>query len=225
MSQPAGIVISVAVNGFDNDQRCQFLVFDVETTGLGNYCKVVEFAALILDPNGTPTGSYETLVDPGANPGPTRIHGITASMLVGAPSFRDVAGDVQRLFRGRVPVAHNLRFDWTALRNGFDPLGVELPAWSNGICTARLSRRVFPGVASLTALCRRLGIDYPMPHRAGPDVAATAAVLQAVRSVEPKLLQGRPCQPFTGFWKLPLSVPPLPRAAVVCVTSEKGAFR
>lgn len=188
-----------------------YAVFDVETTGLGERCRIVELAVVVLDGQARVVDRYETLVDSGAGPGPTRIHGITAAMLRDAPAFASVAGDVEGVFRDRVPVAHHLRFDWTVLGRAFAPLGVHLPATVAGVCTAHLSRRLLGGAASLVQVCRRLGIDHPTPHRAGPDAGATVEVFRALRAIEPRLTVGRPCPPFPGAWLLPRSVPEVPR--------------
>lgn len=194
--------------------RGGYFVFDVETTGLGDRCQIVEFAGVLLNAEGDLVGSYETLVKPGSGPGPTRVHGISAAMLNGAPTFAEVAGDIERLFRDRVPVAHNLRFDWGVLRRSYASLGVDLPAAPGGICTARWSRRLFPGPCALVAVCCRLGVDYAHPHRAGSDAVAAAAVFREIRRIEPQLAVGRPCPPFAGAWHLPRSVPGVSRRMV-----------
>jgi DNA polymerase III epsilon subunit-like protein len=191
-----------------------YLVLDIETTGLGDGCRIVEFAALVLDGEGVLVDRYETLIDPGSAPGPTRLHGIDAVMLQAAPRFVDVAGEIQRLFRDRVPVAHNLRFDWRALRCAYERLGVDLPPTTAGVCTARLSRRIVGGPCSLVQVCRRLGIDHTEPHRAGPDAMATLQVFRALCEVEPSIAQRRPCPVFAGVWRLPRSVPPVPRPSL-----------
>ena len=54
---------------------------------------------------------WHSLVNPGCDPGPTYIHGITSQMLVGAPSFDAVAPMITRLLAGRIYVAHNAVFD------------------------------------------------------------------------------------------------------------------
>ena len=205
--------------GIDSDQEgapCApavgYLVFDLETTGLGDRCRIVEFAGIVLD-SGLRTGKcYETLVNPGGTPGPTWLHGLDREMLCLAPSFEDVASDIERLFRDRVVVAHNLKFDWSVLRRSFGALGVEVPVTNGGVCTATVARRALPGPSGLGQVCRHLGVGCPAPHRAGPDASATVEVLRALQAKVPTLTTGRPCPVFSGAWRLHASLPALRRA-------------
>ena len=65
-----------------------WVVVDVETTGFRpGHARVISLAALALDPEGRVEHSVVSLLNPGVDPGPTHVHGITPGMLVGAPSF------------------------------------------------------------------------------------------------------------------------------------------
>ena len=58
------------------------VVIDCETTGLGSHDRIVEIAALTLDPRTWElTDEYDTLINPERDVGPVGIHGITASMV------------------------------------------------------------------------------------------------------------------------------------------------
>jgi DNA polymerase III epsilon subunit-like protein len=91
----------------------QYAVVDVETTGfsprLGD--RVVEIALVRMTPDGTIEDEFATLVDPECDVGPTHVHGIRASDLVGAPRFADIVGDVAARTARSVLVANNPRFD------------------------------------------------------------------------------------------------------------------
>ena len=68
------------------------IVFDFETTGLSaKFDRVIEIGAVELE-NGSVVRSWTTLIDPDRDIGLTRLHGITAGMVNGAPMFADVAG-------------------------------------------------------------------------------------------------------------------------------------
>lgn len=196
------------------ERQCSVVVFDVETTGLSAHCRLVEFAAVVIDPAGEVVERYETMIDPGSPPGPTWLHGLDSGMLGRAPKFGAVAGDIQRLFRDRVPVAHRLDFDWAVLRRAFEPLGVSMPVAPAGVCTAALATRHLGTRSSLSALCRRLGIEHAGPHRAGPDAEATAAVYLALLASGARA-HGRPLSPFAGSWRLERSASPVPRPKAI----------
>ena len=83
-----------------------FAVIDVETTGFSPEDeRIVEVGVVVLDPTGRETGAFCTLVDPGCDPGPTHIHGITAEMLAGAPTFAAIHPYLADRLSGRVVVA------------------------------------------------------------------------------------------------------------------------
>lgn len=190
------------------------IVFDVETTGLTSRARAIEFACATFDADGHHEVSYQTLIRIDTSPGPTSLHGIETSALRLAPRFATIAQDLARLFRGRVPVAHNLRYDWAVLRREFALLGVNVPAHPSGVCTAKLARLALGGRGNLIEVCRKLGVTHPGPHRAAHDVTATIAVLQTLGAHVHHLPVPRPCAPFGGYWRLPRSEPPVPRHGV-----------
>lgn len=85
-----------------------FAVIDFETTGLfpGEHDRVIEVAVVHSDPHGTITGRWETLINPGRDLGPQRLHQIRAADVMKAPFFVQIAGQLLELLRGRVLVAH-----------------------------------------------------------------------------------------------------------------------
>ena len=88
-----------------------FVVIDCETTGLGRHDRIVEIAALTLDPKTwEPVDEYDTLINPERDLGPVGLHGITASMVEAAPVFSEVAAALARRIHNAILVAHNLPF-------------------------------------------------------------------------------------------------------------------
>ncbi len=51
---------------------------------------MVSIAALALGDDGNVEQSLYTLLNPGVDPGPTHVHGLTTEMLEGQPCFGDV---------------------------------------------------------------------------------------------------------------------------------------
>lgn len=161
---------------------------DVETTGFSpQRDRVVELAVVVLDSDGDVRGRFVTLLDPGRDPGPTHVHGITADMLVGAPRFADVQPYLAHLLSGRVLVGHNVgRFDLAFLAaectragTGTPPPPVEL------VDTLRVARQRLDlrGQASLADCCDRFGLAWEDHHSALGDALATASLLGAMRRV------------------------------------------
>ena len=55
-----------------------WVVVDVETSGFNpGKARVLSIAALALDPNGIVEQSVVSLLNPGVDPGPTHVHGLT----------------------------------------------------------------------------------------------------------------------------------------------------
>ncbi|MCB9540510.1 MAG: 3'-5' exoribonuclease [Myxococcales bacterium] len=155
------------------EERWRITVVDVETTGLGRGDRVVEVAAVTMNDRGDVIDEFDTLVNPERDVGPTHIHGITASMVTGAPTFAEVAAALARRLDGVVLSAHNLPFDLRFLRSEYERLGASL-APGRGVCTLRLTG------SKLSAACDAHGIQHGGAHRALHDARATAELLWSV---------------------------------------------
>ena len=148
------------------------VVVDCETTGFRNTDRILEVAAVTLDPvTGEVVDEYDTLVNPERDPGPTPVHGISPSMVEAAPTFGEIAAAFGRRLNNAVLVAHNLSFDSRMLRNEFQRHGINLDV-GTGVCTYRLSGE------KLSAACARFGIELGQQHRALADARATAELLK-----------------------------------------------
>jgi DNA polymerase-3 subunit epsilon len=155
----------------------QFVVLDVETTGLSPlHNRVIEVCAVRVR-GGVLGERFQTLVDPGTSlpPDIVRLTGITRAMLDGQPSFADHAPALAEFLGADPLVAHNATFDYSFLREEFRRSNVQFTATT--LCTARLGRRLLPGLrrANLDALLLALDLPARAGHRAEYDAAATAA--------------------------------------------------
>lgn len=161
--------------------QADFAVVDVETTGLfpTAHDRIVEVAVLRHAPDGTVRERWVSLVDPGRDMGATHVHGLTAADVAGAPSFADVVGQLCRLLRGSVVVAHNARFDLAFLATEFARAGHHLPSLP-AVCTMTLPGLLGLRVTgrSLQACCHQWGVPYDAEraHGALHDAEAAAAV-------------------------------------------------
>lgn len=142
------------------------LVLDTETTGLSAAARIVEIAAIEVEPRSGRLGSaLHHLVNPlmPIPPAVTRIHGIRDGDVQGKPPFTAIAGDVAAFLRGATIAIQNARFDARILdaeleRAGQPRLGqldVRL------VDTLDVSRGVFPLTQghSLDRICDRLAVD------------------------------------------------------------------
>ncbi|RCW45899.1 DNA polymerase-3 subunit epsilon [Halopolyspora algeriensis] len=158
-----------------------YAVVDVETTGFraGGHDRIVEVAVVQLDPAGTVTGEWCTVVNPQRDLGPQHIHGITAAQARQAPLFADIAAELAAQLAGRVLVAHNLPFDLSFLAAEYARLGLDVPlSTDSGLCTMDLSERYLTATArSLAACCRAAGVALTRAHSALHDARAAAGLL------------------------------------------------
>ena len=161
----------------------EFVVVDLETTGLSpRKCRILEIAAVRVALAG-PRERFETLVNPNASipPAIRALTGIEDGMVAGAPQLG--AALTQFLFwLARFPsapvVAHNASFDAHFIARGL--AAVKLPPLGREVlCTRRLARRVLPELRrlGLDRLTHHFGVVNRAPHRALADAEATAEVL------------------------------------------------
>jgi DNA polymerase-3 subunit epsilon len=154
--------------------QARLAIVDVETTGsdpAGD--RVTEIAVLHAEGSAL-TAQWSTLVNPGRPiPGVIQaLTGISPEMVAAAPSFVEIAGELEERLAGRVLVAHNARFDYGFLRREFERAGINYRAKT--LCTVRLSRRLYrnAGGHDLDSLIERHRLECAPRHRALPDAAA-----------------------------------------------------
>ncbi|MFK4547683.1 DNA polymerase-3 subunit epsilon [Streptomyces tendae] len=163
------------------DYAFDWALVDVETSGLvPRRDRVLSVAVVTLGPDGEQTGEFSTLLDPGCDPGPVHVHGLTAERLRGAPSFDQVAERIGALLEGRVLVAHNAQFDYDFLAHEFARARLRLPV-ARRLCTLALNRRVDPPTDDLRlgTLAAHYGVPQLKAHDALDDTRVLAGVLRA----------------------------------------------
>lgn len=170
------------------------VVIDVETTGLNPYRhdRVVEVAAVLMQPEQGIQAELTTLVNPERDVGPVSIHGLTATALINAPLFADIAGHLGDFLCGSaVLVGHNVRFDVSFLRSEYNRIGIEMPTFTT-LDTMRIA-----GGGTLSACCATHGVRFDgRAHAALDDARATALLLQKMLMRDPDLLaQCAVCNP------------------------------
>ncbi len=157
----------------------RFAVLDVETTaGDPTEGRVMEVAVIALDGT-TERLRWDSLVDPKIPIPPfmTRLTGLRTADLADAPRFVEVVRTIETMTQDRILVAHNVRYDMTALDHEFARTGLVFDRPT--LCTERLARRLLPQLPryNLGGISRHLGIPFEAAHHALPDAAAAASLL------------------------------------------------
>jgi len=154
-----------------------YTIIDVETTGKSN--KLTEISIFKYDGT-TVIDEFTSLIDPGQLIPDyiTALTGIDNGMVADAPTFSEVAQDILRFTEKCIFVAHNVNFDYNAMRNEFKTVGIEFSR--KKLCTIRLARKLIPGHRSysLGKLCNALNIHITDLHRARGDAQATVILFE-----------------------------------------------
>ncbi|SDO56878.1 DNA polymerase-3 subunit epsilon [Klenkia soli] len=157
-----------------------YALVDVETSGLrATSDRVLQIAVTQMAADGAIESTWSTLLDPGCDPGPTHIHGLTRAKLRGAPQYCDVADDVGRRVGGRVIVAHNVDFDHRFLAAEATRAGRRLLV-DQRLCTLALTRRLDVPVLDfkLGSVAAYWGVRAVRAHDAADDVRVLTEILR-----------------------------------------------
>lgn len=192
-----------------------YAVVDVETTGLtAAHHRVLQIAVSQLRADGGLESTWSTLLDPGCDPGPVHIHGLTALKLRGSPMFADIARQLVDLLGGRILVAHNARFDWDFLAAEADRARISLGVTSR-LCTIALSRRLdLPAVSmSLESVAAYWGVPQTRAHDAVDDTRMLVEILRHSLLLAHRVGATLPLTSCIAVTGRRASPPPAPRPA------------
>lgn len=158
---------------------------DTETTGLrpGGYAKVIEVAAGIYGENWEEISVFSSLANPGREflgPGIDQaldINGITREEILEAPPLVEVAQEFRIWLTSARDAAYhsyNRAFDSGHLE--VEPWNIPLAAWGECVMLAAakaMDQRRWP---KLRAAAEHFGLEFPVQHRALPDMRMAAQV-------------------------------------------------
>ena len=156
------------------------VAIDSETTSLDtSVARIVELAAVALRGG----NRYETLVDPGvAIPAASsKVHGITAETVAGAPRFPAALAAFQEFLGSRVLIGYSIGYDLAILEKEAARAGL---AWKKprSLCVRLLATLTNPSLPdySLDMISNWLGIRIESRHRAMGDAEAAAEIFRAL---------------------------------------------
>ncbi len=171
-------LIETVRNGRGQTLRDSFVVFDLETTGIGARSnQIIEIGAVKVE-NQTITERFSTFVNP-RRPIPYHIEqltGINDSMVAQASGIEEVLPQFLDFCDGCVMVAHNADFDMGFICQKAKELGLD--ADFTVIDTVAMSRAMLPQLRryKLDRVAKELGVSLENHHRAVDDAAATAEI-------------------------------------------------
>ena len=155
----------------------EFVVFDIETTGLNSHTnEIIEIGAVKIKA-GRIVDRYSQLINPG-RPIPyhiTEITSITDEQVANEPKIDEVIGKFVDFVGDAVLVAHNAPFDMGFIKRDIKKyLNIDLQ--SSVIDTLQMARDLFPDLKKygLGDLNKTLGLALEKHHRAVDDSQATA---------------------------------------------------
>ncbi len=180
-----GIKMIYGVEGYlvDDCLHDEYIVFDLETTGLDSKSeKITEIGACRIR-GGKIVDKFQTFVNPGKHipENITELTGISDEMVKDAP-FIDAALKDFIDFAGNYPtlVAHNARFDCSFIDAALVELGIKYDYRS--IDTVGLCKKAFPELSKvkLNLVAEHLGFDDFNHHRAIDDAVMLSRIFEVL---------------------------------------------
>jgi DNA polymerase-3 subunit epsilon len=158
----------------------EFVVVDVETTGLApGHHRVIEVGAVIVK-KGELVANFSRLINPGRSIPQfiTKFTGISPHMVSRAATAERVLPRLREFVGDRPIVGHNIGFDLNFLNYEADRLDVTSAFAETGIDTIILARRYLTGLRRmrLDSVAAALHVPAPRRHRALADAQITARV-------------------------------------------------
>ncbi|OWT85945.1 hypothetical protein BGM05_23175 [Vibrio parahaemolyticus] len=180
MASPKGKAITWCKEAID----AGLVMIDTETTDLDGV--VIQIAAVCCKTGET---LYSSLVHTDQNIAPAAqdIHGISASMLEGAPTPEEVSRELEVVLKGK---------EWTAFNRSFDSNAIERTFsgdWINATaerCAMHLASKVYGatnryGTISLSASMERAGVKWEgQAHDAEADAKGAAKLLKKISQID-----------------------------------------
>lgn len=165
------------MNPFD----VEYVVFDVETTGLYPLTgdRIIEIAAVKIK-GMKEVARLETFINPERDIPfeAQQINQITPDMIACAPTAERVLPQMIEFIGGSCLVAHNIKFDLDFLCYQLAGIGCKLNDATPAIDTLKLAKAYVPQLRShrLSNIALSFGIPFQETHRAMADVLITVGV-------------------------------------------------
>ena len=168
----------------------EFVVFDVETTGLSplDGDRIIELAAARVR-HGVITDRYATFINPlrPLNIEAQKLNKITQEMVQGAPTAAEVLPRFMEFAGGACLVAHNASFDIKFVSYELSLAGRKFHDGTAVLDTMKMSKSFLPHLTSqrLGYIAHSLGVPVGDTHRALADVEILVGVLGRLFALAP----------------------------------------
>lgn len=163
----------------------EFVVFDIETTGLNPYSDdIIEIGAVKIR-DGEIVDRYNQLINPGRTISDftTQLTSITNDDLKDKPSFEECKDDFYNFFKDSILVAHNAEFDIGFIKRKYSNYGIYVD--NPYADTLKISRHTLKDLKrhKLDIVADKLGVNLLNHHRAVDDANATAEIFIALVNI------------------------------------------
>lgn len=171
-------LIEAVKNDKGQDLQGDFVVFDLETTGIGPKSnQIIEIGAVKVE-NGKLGERFSTFVNP-KRPIPypvQKLTGIDDSMVAGARTIEEILPEFMAFCGDCVMVAHNAGFDMGFIMEKAGEQGIDVDF--TVVDTVAVARALLPDLKryKLDTVAKRLGVSLENHHRAVDDAGATAEI-------------------------------------------------
>lgn len=164
----------------------EYVVIDLETTGLSpEYDKIIEIGAIKIQ-NEKVIGTFQKLVNPGEKIDEfvQQLTGITNDMIADAPYIDDVLPQFADFVENSIILAHNANFDVNFIYDEYDKI-LNKSFTNDFIDTIRIARKLYPKLSHhrLIDIVKHLGIEGSGFHRALSDCEYTYKCFECMKKV------------------------------------------
>ncbi|WP_130807040.1 PolC-type DNA polymerase III [Senegalia massiliensis] len=169
----------IVINSREQNIDCEYIVFDIETTGFSPVNDGITEIGAVRIKNGEILDTFSELVNPEKEIPQKVIEltGITNDMVKDKETIDKILPKFQDFIGEAVLVAHNASFDMGFINKKFEKINVTL---SNPVLdTLQFSRELYSHLKShkLNKIAKYLNISLENHHRAVDDSKATAEIL------------------------------------------------
>ncbi len=192
--------VPIVYNSGSGSLSDEFIVFDIETTGLSPVKdRITEIAAVKIK-QGKLTDRFSELINPEI-PIPeniTKLTGISNETVKNKDTIREILPRFIEFIKDHPIIAHNASFDFGFITAKAGELGLNVG--NTVIDTLQLSRILLPELNRhrLNVVCEHLGISLENHHRADSDAEAAAEIM--LKFI--KILEDRGINKITDLNKL-----------------------